>query len=50
MFIGLGKDMSSIDFGFTLSKVKVTAVLLKMISAHFFYLSQKCHSHADWPW
>jgi len=55
MLIGLGKDMTPIDFGFTRSNVKVTWVTfikkIKMVSAHYLEnnLLQSFHmSHADW--
>ena len=36
MFIGLGKDMTSIDFGFTWSKVRITTVLFENDLRSFF--------------
>jgi len=52
MLIGLVKDMTNIDFGFTRSKVKVKRVLfVNMVYAHFLenYLSQSVYiKHADW--
>jgi len=61
MLIGLGKDMTPINFEFPGSKVKVTRVVFvkvclsvdQMVSAHYLeiYISQSFYiSYADWSW
>ena len=45
MLIGLGKDQTPIDFGFTRSKVTWVTFIKKKVSAHYLgnYLSQNFH-------
>ena len=54
MLIGLGKEMTPIDFEFTRSRSQVSLVKnVNMVFVHYLdkYSSQSFHiSHANWSW